>query len=63
MGAAVGVAVCLVAPEGGKLTSAGVAVVAAVCAVVAFGVVAYVLDRGDLRAVVARLRRVARPRA
>jgi len=34
-----------------------VAAVAAGGAVIAFGVVAYLLDRGDLRAVVARLRR------
>jgi putative peptidoglycan lipid II flippase len=61
--AAAGVTVCLVAPEGGKLTEAGVAVVAAGCAVIAFGVVAYILDRGDLRAVVARLRRVIASRA
>ena len=43
-----------------KLLAAGVAVLAAGCAVIAFGVVAYVLDHGDLRAVLARLRRVAR---
>ena len=55
--AALGVAVCLVAPAGGKLTSAGVAVVAVGAAVVGFGVVAYLLDRGDLKTVLARLRR------
>jgi putative peptidoglycan lipid II flippase len=55
--AAAGVAVCLAVPAGGKLTEAGVAVVAASCTVVAFGVVAYMLDRGDLRAVTARFRR------
>jgi putative peptidoglycan lipid II flippase len=57
-----GVLVGLAAPAGGKLISAGMAVLAAVCAVVAFGVVAYALDRGDLRAVVGRLRRIAAPR-
>ncbi len=55
--AVTGVLVCLAAPAGGKLAAAGLAVVAAGCAVIVFGLVAYVLDRGDLRAVVARLRR------
>ena len=63
VGAGLGVAVCLVAPAGGKLASAGVAVVAVGAAVVGFGVVAYLLDRGDLRTVVTRLRRLARRRA
>jgi putative peptidoglycan lipid II flippase len=62
-GAAVGVAVSLVGSGGGKLLAAGVAVVAATCATAAFGVVAFVLDRGDLRAVVRRLRRAARSRS
>jgi putative peptidoglycan lipid II flippase len=57
-----GVLVGLAAPAGGKLISAGVAVLAAACAVVAYGVVAYALDRGDLRAVAGRLRRVAAPK-
>ena len=38
--------------------AAGVAVLAAGCAVIAFGVVAYLLDHGDLRTVLARLRQV-----
>jgi putative peptidoglycan lipid II flippase len=62
-GAAVGVAVCLAAPAGGKLLAVGVAVLAASGAVIAFGAVAFILDRGDLRTVVARLRRLARSRA
>jgi hypothetical protein len=37
-------------------------VVVASCAVIAFGLVAYVLDRGDLRAVAGRLRRAPAPR-
>lgn len=49
-GAAVGVAVCLAVPATGKVLAAGVAVMAAGCAVIAFGVVAYVLDQGDLKA-------------
>jgi hypothetical protein len=62
VGAGLGMAVCLVAPAGGKLASASVAVVAVGAAVAGFGVVAYVLDRGDLRTVLARLRRLARRR-
>jgi putative peptidoglycan lipid II flippase len=61
--AVVGVAICLVAPAGGKTIAAGVAVVAASGAVITFGVVAYVLDRGDMKAVLARLRRVVTSRA
>jgi putative peptidoglycan lipid II flippase len=63
IGAGVGAAVCLTVPVSGKLASAGVAVVAVIGAVIAFGVVAYLLDRGDLKTVVARLRRLARSRA
>jgi len=62
IGAGLGVAVCLVAPDGGKLTSAAVAVVAVGAAVAGFGVVAYLLDRGDLKTVTARLRRLLRRR-
>jgi len=57
VGAGVGVAVCLAAPDGGKLAAAAVAAVAAGGAFIAFAVVAYLLDRGDLKAVVARMRR------
>jgi putative peptidoglycan lipid II flippase len=60
--AAAGVAVGLAAPSGGKLLAVGMAVVAAVGAIIAFAAVAYALDRGDLKAVAARLRRVAGPR-
>ena len=62
-GAAVGVAVCLVVPASGKLMAAALAVLAAGITVIAFGGVAYVLDRGDLKMVVARLRPGVRPRA
>jgi putative peptidoglycan lipid II flippase len=58
----VGAALCMAVPASGKLATVGVAVVAASGAVIAFGTVAYVLDRGDLKAVVARLRRTARSR-
>jgi len=61
--AAVGVAVSLVLPVSHKLLAVGVAAAAASCAAIAFGVVAYVLDQGDLKTVLARLRRVARPRS
>jgi len=64
-GTAVGVAVCLAAPAGGKLLAGGTAVVAASGAVITFGAVAYVLDHrdGDLRVILARLRRVITPGA
>jgi putative peptidoglycan lipid II flippase len=63
IGSAVGVGVTLALPAGGKLLEAGVGAVAAVLAILAFGVWAYALDRGDLRMVAARLRRVSRSRA
>jgi hypothetical protein len=61
VGAAVGVAVSVV-PLSGKLLALGVAVVAAACAVVAFAVVSYLLDRGDLKALAPRLRQALRLR-
>jgi putative peptidoglycan lipid II flippase len=60
--AGVGVAVSLAVPAHHKLIAVAVAVVAAGCAVIAFGVVAYLLDRGDLKTVLARLRRILRRR-
>jgi putative peptidoglycan lipid II flippase len=60
VGAAVGVVVSLAFPVSHKLLAAGAAVVAAGCAVVAFGVVAYLLDSGDLKPVLAHLRRQRR---
>ena len=63
IGSAVGVGVCLALPSGGKLFEAGVGALAALLALLAFGVWAYALDRGDLRAVAGRLRRFARRRA
>jgi putative peptidoglycan lipid II flippase len=56
-GAAVGVAVSLAVPLHHKLVAIVVAVPAAGCAIIAFGIVAYFLDDGDLRAVLAWLRR------
>jgi putative peptidoglycan lipid II flippase len=62
-GAVVGVAVSLVVPIHHKLEAFALAVPAAGCAIVAFGVVAYFLDDGDLRAVLAWVRRVLRRRS
>jgi putative peptidoglycan lipid II flippase len=56
--AGAGVAVSLATPAHDKLIAVVLAVVAAGCAVIAFGVVAYLLDRGDLKTVLARLRRI-----
>jgi putative peptidoglycan lipid II flippase len=63
LGSAVGVGFTLAMPAGGKLFEAGVGAASAVLALLAFGVWAYALDRGDLRMVAARLRRFARSRA
>lgn len=43
-----------------KLLAAGVAILAAGGAVLAFGLVAYLLSDGDLRAATSRLRQVTR---
>jgi putative peptidoglycan lipid II flippase len=62
----VGVGISVLLPVTHKLVAGGVAVLAAACATLVFGVVAYFLDDGDLRAVLARLarlRRLARPRS
>jgi putative peptidoglycan lipid II flippase len=61
-GAAVGVAVSLAVPLHGKLPAIGIAVLAAACAVTAFGVVSYLLDRGDLKTITPRLLRAIRSR-
>jgi hypothetical protein len=53
---AAGLALCLVLPVSQKLEAAGAAVAAAGGAVLVFGLVVYALDKGDLRAVLARLR-------
>ena len=56
-GSAVGVAVSLAVPLHHKLVAVALAVPAAACAIIAFGVVAYFLDDGDLKVVLAWLRR------
>jgi putative peptidoglycan lipid II flippase len=62
-GAAVGVAVSIAVPIHHKLEAFVLAVPAACCAITAFGIVAYLLDDGDLKAVLAWVRRVARRRS
>jgi putative peptidoglycan lipid II flippase len=52
-GAAVGVAVTLAVPLHHKLAAAALAIPAASLAIIAYGVVAYLLDGGDLKAVLA----------
>jgi putative peptidoglycan lipid II flippase len=59
VGAAVGVAVSLAVPLHHKLEAAALAVPAAGCAILAFFVVAYLLDDGDLKTVLAWVRRAA----
>ena len=62
VGTAAGVAVSIALPVHHKLLAAGIAVLAAGCAVIGFGVVAYILDDGDLRRTLVRLRQAARLR-
>ena len=62
-GTVVGVAVTLAAPLHHKLDAIAFAVPAACCAILAFGVVAYLLDDGDLKIFLAWVRRAARLRA
>jgi putative peptidoglycan lipid II flippase len=59
IGGAVGVAVSMAVPVHHKLDSFALALPAAGGAIVAFGVVAFFLDHGDLRAVLAWARRAA----
>ena len=59
-GAAVGVAVSLAVPLHHKLVAVALAIPAAGCAIIVFGVVAYRLDDGDLKAVLAWVRRIRR---
>jgi putative peptidoglycan lipid II flippase len=58
VGAAVGVAVSIAVPVHHRLLYGVLGAAAAVCAVAAFGGVAYFLDGGDLKVVAARLRQV-----
>jgi putative peptidoglycan lipid II flippase len=61
-GAAAGVAVSLAVPVTGKLQAFALAVPAAACAVLVFGVVAYLLDDGDLKITLALARRALKLR-
>jgi len=61
-GAVIGVAVTLAAPAGGKLLAAASGAAAAAVAAAAFGAVAYVCDKSDLRTAVTPLLRIARLR-
>jgi putative peptidoglycan lipid II flippase len=63
VGSAVGVAVSFSVPAGHKLLDGGVSIVAAGCAVLAFGAIAYLFDDGDLRVILSRVRQVARFRS
>ena len=59
VGAAAGAGVSAAVPTTGFFLNATVAALSCCCAVIAFGVMAYALDRGDLRAVLATVRRRA----
>jgi len=61
-GAAVGLGISVAVPLHHKLVAVAVAVPAAGGAIVAYGVVAFLLDDGDLKAVLAWLRRAIRKR-
>jgi putative peptidoglycan lipid II flippase len=63
VGTAVGLAVSLAVPLHHKLVAVALAVPAAVLAIIAYGIVAYLLDDGDLKAVLAWVRRVVRRRS
>jgi putative peptidoglycan lipid II flippase len=58
-GAAAGAGLSAAVPARGFFPNATVAILSCCCGVIAFGVTAYALDRGDLRAVVATVRRRA----
>jgi putative peptidoglycan lipid II flippase len=60
-GAAAGAGLSAAVPVTGFLPNACVALLACGCAIIAFGVTAYALDGGDLRALAARARRRALP--
>ncbi len=55
-GAGAGTAVAIVMPTAGRAESAGSAAVAGICALATFALVAYLLDRGELRAAIAKAR-------
>ncbi len=61
-GGAAGLAVTLALPTGGVVFETGVGIVSTLLAVVVFGVVAFALDKGDVRVATGRLRRFTRSR-
>jgi len=63
VGAALGMALTLAVPPQHKPEAIALAVLAACCAIAAFGVVAYLLDDGDVKTVLAWVRRTTRLRA
>jgi putative peptidoglycan lipid II flippase len=62
VGTGAGLAVTLAFPVSGKLLAAAVGVIAAVCAMIAFAVIAYALDSGDLRTLLSWLARLRKAR-
>ena len=62
-GTTAGVAISLAVPLHHKLMAVALAILAASGAIIAFGVVAYILDNGDLKAVLAWVRGAVRPRS
>jgi putative peptidoglycan lipid II flippase len=63
VGAGVGVAIGVAVPVSHKLPALGLAILATCCAALAFGVLAYLLDDGDIRALLAWLRGAVRVRS
>jgi putative peptidoglycan lipid II flippase len=61
-GTAAGLGVSVVLPMTHKLMAVGIGALAAGCAVIAFGVVVFLLDSSDLRALLTQLRQIARLR-
>jgi putative peptidoglycan lipid II flippase len=61
-GAAAGLLTTLALPTGGNVFEVGAGFIAALTAVLVFGVVAYALDRGDTRAALNRVARFTRNR-
>jgi putative peptidoglycan lipid II flippase len=63
VGAGVGVAIGVAFPASHKLSALAVAILATCCATIAFGIVAYLLDRSDMRTLLAWLRGAVRQRS
>jgi putative peptidoglycan lipid II flippase len=61
-GTVAGLGVSVVLPMTHKPMAAGIGVLAAGCAVIAFGIVAFLLDSSDLRALLTQFRQIARLR-